>query len=112
MDEQTSILKQVNQIMNAIQEEKCYQDLLILRKEMRANQELMSQIDTVRKLQKQLVQSHTTKDEIKKELEKEKENLEKIPLYQTYLERIDDLNQTISWVEDKINAFVEEIILS
>ncbi len=109
MEEQIKILEQVDQIVKVMKEDSCYQDLLLIQEEMKENETLLKKIDLVKELQKKWVKNTTQKKEIEQELIQAKEDLESIPLYRSYLEKIEEVNQMVEKVENLINSYLEKI---
>ena len=110
MDEQSKIIEQVERVIERIKKDTSYQNLLIVQREMRANQNVLSKIEQVKQLQQKYVKSKMQDEQIKHDLQKAKEELESIPLYQTYLECVSEVDSKLRTVESILNAFFMKYI--
>lgn len=110
MDEKAKILKQVDKVIDAIVQDESYRKLEIVKQELANHSEILARIERIKSLQKKYVQNGMKEREQKNKIEEEKAKLEQIPLYATYLELLEQVNDTLRMIECKLNDLMEQII--
>ena len=75
---------------------------------MASNEELVSLIEKIKKLQKKYV--NTNDQELLVELEKLEEELNNIPIYVIYMQYLDKVNEKIEFVKDELNNYFYEVL--
>lgn len=110
MEEQNKILEQVDKVLQALSLEQSYQKLQIIQKELQANQKAMKQIENVKSCQKAFVKSGGKSIEAKNAFVRATKELEDVPLYQSYLEMVEIVDNRFRFVENEINQVIEEIV--
>ena len=105
MDEQNKIIEQVNAVIETLKKDTSYQKLAIVKEEMQENTSLLNKIEQVRKLQQQYVKSSMQDKTTEKALEQAQQELESIPLYQTYLELVSEFDSKLRMVESILDHF-------
>lgn len=100
------IIEKIDEIIKTIEESEVYQKYLFLQAEMKKNKKVNKLLNEVRVLQKDVVH-HVSKKEI---LEQKMSELYEYPLYREYINVLDDLNNTYTIIENKINRYFEEKI--
>ena len=95
----------INYIKNTIEYKKC----LELKSRMSSNSDINSLIINIKDLQKKYIKSNYDSD-IKLELDKANEELNNIPIYITYCENLDRVNQMISYINDELSDYFYKIL--
>ena len=94
----------IDYIKNTIEYKKC----LELKGRMSSNSDINSLIENIKNLQKKYIKSNYDSD-IKLELDKLNDELNNIPLYITYSENLEKVNQMISYVNDELTDYFYKI---
>ena len=76
---------------------------------MSSNSNINSLIENIKNLQKKYIKSNYDSD-IKLELDKLNEELNNIPIYITYTEYLDRVNEMISYVNDELSDYFYNIL--
>lgn len=95
----------IDYIKNTIEYKKC----LELKNKMSSNSNINSLIENIKDLQKKYIKSNYNSD-IKVELDNLNEELNNIPLYITYSENLEKVNQMISYVNDELTDYFYEVL--
>lgn len=96
----------ISYIVNSFQYKKC----IALKEKMSKNAEITDLVEKIKILQKQYV---NTKDEsILVELKNLEEKLQNIPIYVSYMQYLDDVNQMINYVKDELNDYFYRLLNS
>lgn len=95
----------IDYIKNTIEYKKC----LELKSKMSSNSNINNLIDNIKNLQKKYIKSNYDSD-IKLELDKLNEELNNIPIYITYTEYLDRVNEMISYVNDELSDYFYNIL--
>ncbi len=98
--------KKLEEVITVIKESEDYQECIKLKEKMKKNAELMQLIDTLKTLQKEYVKNGY---QDKEKLEEVENKLYEIPIYVTYMERLEKVNQMISYVEDDLNDYFYQL---
>jgi len=94
----------INYIMNSDDYKKC----IIIKNKMKDNKYLVELIDKVKRLQKEYIK--TNNKDIKCELDSCIEELNSIPIYNIYLEKLGKVNDMISYVIDELNDYFYKVV--
>lgn len=103
MDAQ-NLLQKVDDLILYVKESKEYQLCLKAREQMSENKELIQLIDEVKALQKKYIRSNYSK-EIKKKLDEKIEILNEIPLFVTYNQNLEVVNQKLQIIQEELNHY-------
>ena len=98
--------KKLEEVISVIKDSKDYQECIKLKEKMKKNAELMQLVDTLKTLQKEYVKDGY---QDKEKLEEVENKLYEIPIYVTYMERLEKVNQMISYVEDDLNDYFYQL---
>lgn len=98
--------KKLEEVITVIKDSKDYQECIKLKEKMKKNAELMQLVDTLKTLQKEYVKDGY---QDKEKLEEVENKLYEIPIYVTYMERLEKVNQMISYVEDDLNDYFYQL---
>lgn len=95
----------IDYIKNTIEYKKC----LELKSRMSNNSNINNLIENIKNLQKKYIKSNYDSD-IKVELDKLNDELNNIPLYITYSENLEKVNQMISYVNDELTDYFYKVL--
>ena len=98
----------LNEVINTIINSDDYKKCIELKNTMASNEELVSLIEKIKKLQKKYV--NTNDQELLVELEKLEEELNNIPIYVIYMQYLEKVNEKIEFVEDELNNYFYEVL--
>lgn len=98
----------LNEVINTIINSDDYKKCIELKNTMSSNEELVSLIEKIKKLQKKYV--NTNDQEILVELEKLEEELNNIPIYVIYMQHLEKVNEKIEFVKDELNNYFYEVL--
>ena len=98
--------KKLEEVITVIKESEDYQECIKLKEKMKKNAELMQLVDTLKTLQKEYVKNGY---QDKEKLEEVENKLYEIPIYVTYMENLEKVNQMISYVEDDLNDYFYQL---
>ncbi len=102
------IQKKLDEVIDAIQQTNSYQMCIKIKKKMYKNEELIQKIETLKRLQKQYVQSHFEDSKLKEELSSIEQELMNIPIYSEYLNHLEIVNQMIDTMKEELNTYFME----
>ena len=98
----------LNEVINTIINSDDYKKCIELKNTMSSNEELVSLIEKIKKLQTKSV--NTNDQEILVELEKLEEELNNIPIYVIYMQYLEKVNEKIEFVKDELNNYFYEVL--
>lgn len=98
----------LNEVINTIINSDDYKKCIELKNTMSSNEELVSLIEKIKKLQKKYV--NTNDQEILVELEKLEEKSNNIPIYVIYMQYLEKVNEKIEFVKDELNDYFYEVL--
>ena len=101
--------KSLDEVIDCIKESPEYKDCLKIKKQMDSNKELVDLINKVKDLQKKYIRSNYDSS-IKKELDKCESELKEIPIYNIYLNKLDQVNNMIDYVKDSLNDYFDNLL--
>ena len=101
--------KSLNEVVSCIKESPEYKDCLKIKKKMDTNKELVALIDIVRVYQQKYIKSNYD-SKIKKKLDKYESKLKEIPIYNTYLEKLNKVNEKIDYVKESLNDYFDDLL--
>ena len=101
-------MEELNKVIDYIINSDSYKKCMELRDKMSKNSELMCLIDEIKSLQKKYIKSKSK--DIKKELDEKTEKLLNIPIYYKYNQKLEEVNNMISYVEDELNDYFERVV--
>ena len=101
-------MEELNKVIDYIINSDSYKKCMELRDKMSKNKELMSLIDEIKSLQKKYMKSKSK--DIKKELDEKTDKLMNIPIYYKYNQKLEEVNNMISYVEDELNDYFERVV--
>lgn len=98
----------LNEVINIIVNSDDYKKCIELKNTMSSNEELVSLIEKIKKLQKKYV--NTNDQEILVELKKLEEELNNVPIYVIYMQYLEKVNEKIEFVKDELNNYFYEVL--
>ncbi len=98
------ILNKVDEIINLIESSDDYQEYLKLQEQINHNEEIILLINQVKLKQKDYAHHLCSKEELDSIINE----LNNHPLYREYLNKIDDINNTYSIIENTINNYMKK----
>lgn len=98
----------LNEVINTIINSDDYKKCIELKNTMASNEELVSLIEKIKKLQKKYV--NTNDQELLVELEKLERELNNIPIYVIYMQYLEKVNEKIEFVKDELNNYFYEVL--
>lgn len=103
MDVQNLLLK-IDDLILYLKTSKEYQLCLKAREKMNENKELIQLVEEVKTLQKKYIRSNYS-EEIKKTLDEKVEVLNEIPLFVTYNQNLEVVNQKLQIIQEELNHY-------
>lgn len=101
--------KGLDELVDYIKNTDDYKKCIKLKKQMEENEEVKSLIKEIKSLQKKYIRSNYD-DNIKTTLDEKNELLFKIPIYVTYNQHLENVNNMISYVKDSLNDYFYELL--
>ncbi len=99
-------------LIESIQNSQEYQEYLELEKQVAEHDEINKKIQEVKTLQKKMVKLEYQGlpiSEIEKQYQEKIEELEKNPLYKTFIEKQKEVNETLQSIKSQIEAVLDKI---
>ena len=103
------LYKSLNEVIDCIKESPEYKECIKIKEQMDSNEELVELINKVKELQKKYIRSNYDSN-IKKELDKYESKLKEIPIYNIYLEKLEEVNKMIDYVKDSLNDYFDKLL--
>ena len=103
-----NVNKSLEELILYIQSTKEYQDCITIRDKMDHNDEIKSLIAKIKKTQQRYIKSEYD-NTIKEELDELEKKLKDIPIYLVYLEKLEKVNDMISYVEERLNTYFYDL---
>ena len=101
-------MEELNKIIEYITNTEEYNNTIKLKEQMNNNSELINLVEEVKKLQKEYIK--TNRDDIKKKLDDKVSSLEEYPIYKSYNDNLEKVNQMISYVNDELNDYFDSVV--
>lgn len=101
-------MEELNKIIEYITNTEEYKNTIKLKEQMNNNSELINLVEEVKKLQKEYIK--TNRDDIKKKLDDKVSSLEEYPIYKSYNDNLEKVNQMISYVNDELNDYFDKVV--
>jgi len=104
-----NVNKALNEVILYIKESNDYKTCLSIKEKMSTNKELIDLIKKVKDLQKKYIRSNYD-SLIKEELDKANKELMEIPIYITYLNYLEKINDKIDYVKISLNEYFDNLL--
>ncbi len=101
-------MEELNKIIDYITNTEEYKNTLKLKNQMSKNIELTNLIEEVKSLQKEYIKTNSSN--IKRKLDDKTLQLEKYPIYISYNNNLEKVNQMIGYVNDELNDYFEKVV--
>ena len=98
----------LDELILSITETDDFKDCIRIKEKMSTNEEIQGLIDSIKKLQKKYVR--TMDDDIKKQLQDVQEQLDNIPLYNSYQKKLLDINKKIDFIKEELNDYFYNVV--
>ena len=105
--------KKIDELINIIKDSEEYQKYQIVYQKMQKNKKIMTIIQDIKKLQKELVKRQSKGQDIKElddEINHKLNLLQDYPLYLEYTYLQEDLNNVIALIKSNIEKYIDTII--
>lgn len=103
-----SMDKAISDVVDCIVQSLEYQDCKRIQKQMEENKEIMSRIQRIKDLQKKYLRTNDL--EVEKELKTLEQELNEIPIYFIYNQKLELVNQKIHYVTEEINDYFYRLL--
>lgn len=98
----------LDDIVNIIKESREYTDCINIKEILKDNKEVNSKIKRIKLLQKKYLRTNDI--EVEKELKELEKELNNIPIYCIYNQKLEKVNQMISYVNDELNDYFYNLL--
>ena len=103
------IINEINIFVKTIKDSKIYKEYITLLEKVNKSEEIKVLVTDIRNIQKKLVKNPSI--ELENILKQKQEELNDIPIYLDYKDKIEELNNVLLTVKDKFDSFIEELII-
>ena len=100
--------KALNDVIDCIKNSPEYIECIELKKKMDSNEEITKLIKDIKVLQKKLLRTDSI--EVQEELDSKINRLNEIPLYSIYNQKLNVINEKISYVNDELNDYFYKVL--
>ena len=100
--------KAIEDVINCIKNSPEYLECIDLKKKMDNNTEITSLVKEIKLLQKKLLRTDSI--EIQEELDNKINRLNEIPIYSIYNQKLNVINEKISYVNDELNDYFYKVL--
>ena len=101
-------MEELNKVIDYITNTKEYQNTIKLKEQMDNNEELNNLIKEVKELQKIYIKDKSSHN--KEKLDEKIKLLDNYPIYKSYNENLEVVNQMISYVNDELNDYFVKVM--
>lgn len=103
-----SINKKIDDLFNNLEESKLYNDYLKIKKQLEQDNEIMNLIEEIKRYQKIL--ANNDDKSVENKLKELKLKLESYPIYQSYLNIKEDLENELFEIKDTFEKYFKDIL--
>ena len=103
-----NVSNRLEEVVSYIKNTEEYQRCMEIKTKMDSNQDIHHLVNEVKKYQKKYVQSNYDSS-IKEKLDSLNQQLEEIPIYHSYIEELEKVNEMINYVRDSLNDYFTEL---
>lgn len=100
--------KALNDVIDCIKNSPEYIECVELKKKMDSNEEITKLIKDIKLLQKKLLRTDSI--EVQEELGSKINRLNEIPIYSIYNQKLNVINEKISYVNDELNDYFYKVL--
>lgn len=101
-------LSALDKVINCIKESSYYQEVISLKQQINNNKEIKDLIAKTKKLEKEYVKTNDLK--VKKEFLKTTDKLFSIPLYNSYMNNLEEVNLLIDTTKEYLNDYFQDAL--
>lgn len=106
-----NLYKALDEVISCIKESSEYKNCISLKEKMSTNEEIVSLVNDVKKLQKKYIRSGYD-SLVKEELDRVTDRLNEIPVYKIYLDNLEKVNEKIDFVKESLNDYFYKLLNS
>ena len=103
------LYKALDEVIFCIKDSNEYKMCLSLKDKMSTNDEIVSLVEDVKRLQKEYIKKGHDSD-VKKRLDEVNNRLNDIPIYNVYLSNLEKVNEKIEYVKDSLNDYFYKLL--
>lgn len=100
--------KALNDVIDCIKNSPEYIECIELKKKMDGNEEITKLIKDIKLLQKKVLRTDSI--EVQEELDSKINRLNEIPIYSIYNQKLNVINEKISYVNDELNDYFYKVL--
>ena len=100
----------LKEITAYFRENKYVKECLLIKEQMKENQDIQNKINRIKTLQKKFVNSNFSDMDIKLQLDNLESDLLLIPIYCEYMRNLEEINKQIEYFKEEMNNYFDEII--
>lgn len=101
--------KALDEVIQCIIESNDYKECIRLKNAMSKNNNIINLVSNIKTLQKEYVRSNYD-DTLKKELDEVEKKLLDIPIYSSYIQHLEKVNEMINYVRDELNNYFYKVL--
>ncbi len=102
------IKRDIDNLFDEFEHSKLYEDYLNVKLKLEASEEIMNLIEEIKRLQK--IATNNKDENIEIRIKELYEQLEKFPLYQSYLIIIDQINEELFQVKEQFDKYFKNVL--
>lgn len=104
------ILEKTDILIETIYQSDLYQHHLKIREKLEQNSQIMQEIESIKTLEKAYVRSGFQQLKYKEQLEEKLKELRKKPLYKSYEQSLEEINQLLEMIQTGLNDVFQNIV--
>jgi len=104
------VINEINILINTIKESDIYKEYIVLLDKVNVSEEIKNLTNEIRVLNKKMVL--TPSIELESELNLKEKELNEIPLYLEYKYKLDELNNMLTVIKNKVEIFMKDILVN
>ena len=104
------VITEIDTLINAIKENTIYKEYIDLLNKVSNSNEIKELTNEIRKINKELVL--TPSIELEEKLKLKEKELNEIPLYLEYKYKLEELNNMLTVIKNKVEVFMKDILIN
>lgn len=101
--------EKLDEIIDYIKNTSAYKNCLIIKKKLTSNVEITETVEKIKSLQKEYVKSNYQDKEIKEKLDKLNSKLQEFPIFITYMNNLEEVNEMLNLLKDELNTYFDNL---